>query len=127
MIIYITPQHTYTPTPRAYLATADCGGLHRADKLDGSFSRSRSSSISSLENISSEAIQCLSFADSYVKKNGKQYLITSAIILCINDYQSCRRMCVNFHYFSRHVNFVEIFSNHNIVLKYHHVLFSLLI
>ncbi|XP_068228736.1 syntaxin-binding protein 5 isoform X3 [Palaemon carinicauda] len=42
------------------------------DKLDGSFSRSRSSSISSLENISSEAIQCLAFADSYTKKNDSQ-------------------------------------------------------
>ncbi|RXG51082.1 Syntaxin-binding protein 5 [Armadillidium vulgare] len=40
------------------------------DKLDGSsFSRSRSSSISSLENITSEAVQCLAFADSYSKKN----------------------------------------------------------
>uniref|UniRef100_A0A6A7FXP2 Syntaxin-binding protein 5-like isoform X2 n=3 Tax=Hirondellea gigas TaxID=1518452 RepID=A0A6A7FXP2_9CRUS len=46
------------------------------DKLDGSFSRSRSSSISSLENISSEAIQCLAFADSYVKKNDGQMLPT---------------------------------------------------
>ncbi|XP_071549213.1 syntaxin-binding protein 5 isoform X3 [Panulirus ornatus] len=42
------------------------------DKLDGSFSRSRSSSISSLENISSEAIQCLAFADSYTRKNDTQ-------------------------------------------------------
>ncbi|XP_066952270.1 syntaxin-binding protein 5 isoform X2 [Macrobrachium rosenbergii] len=42
------------------------------DKLDGSFSRSRSSSISSLENISSEAIQCLAFADSYTRKNDSQ-------------------------------------------------------
>ncbi|XP_044739572.1 syntaxin-binding protein 5 isoform X5 [Chrysoperla carnea] len=39
------------------------------DKLDSSFSRSRSSSMSSLENISSEAIQCLAFADSYSKKS----------------------------------------------------------
>ncbi|XP_071449557.1 syntaxin-binding protein 5 isoform X3 [Hetaerina americana] len=39
------------------------------DKLDSSFSRSRSSSMSSLENISSEAIQCLVFADSYTKKS----------------------------------------------------------
>ncbi|XP_042869439.1 syntaxin-binding protein 5-like isoform X1 [Penaeus japonicus] len=42
------------------------------DKLDGSFSRSRSSSISSLENISSEAIQCLAFGDSYIRKNDTQ-------------------------------------------------------
>ncbi|XP_064627191.1 syntaxin-binding protein 5-like isoform X7 [Lineus longissimus] len=40
------------------------------DKNDGSFSRSRSSSMSSLENISKEAIQCLSFADAYTRKTG---------------------------------------------------------
>lgn len=43
----------------------------RVDKLDSSFSRSRSSSMSSLENISQEAIQCLAFADSYTKKSGQ--------------------------------------------------------
>ena len=45
--------------------------LQTADKLEGSFSRSRSSSISSLENIGNETIQCLAFAESYVKKNGE--------------------------------------------------------
>ncbi|CAF4849147.1 unnamed protein product [Pieris macdunnoughi] len=40
-----------------------------SDKLDSSFSRSRSSSMSSLENISQEGIQCLAFADSYIKKS----------------------------------------------------------
>ncbi|XP_053396743.1 syntaxin-binding protein 5-like isoform X2 [Mercenaria mercenaria] len=40
-----------------------------SDKNDGSsFSRSRSSSMSSLENVSKEAIQCLVFADSYTRK-----------------------------------------------------------
>ncbi|XP_023311106.1 syntaxin-binding protein 5 isoform X2 [Anoplophora glabripennis] len=39
------------------------------DKLDSSFSRSRSSSMSSLENITSESIQCLVFADSYTRKS----------------------------------------------------------
>nr|XP_024214849.1 syntaxin-binding protein 5 isoform X5 [Halyomorpha halys] len=39
------------------------------DKLDSSFSRSRSSSMSSLENISAEAIQCIAFADTYTKKS----------------------------------------------------------
>ncbi|KAA0185338.1 hypothetical protein HAZT_HAZT004323 [Hyalella azteca] len=53
-----------------------CSPSQSTDKLDGSFSRSRSSSISSLENISSEAIQCLTFADSYVKKNDAQMLPT---------------------------------------------------
>uniref|UniRef100_A0A0L8GKI6 V-SNARE coiled-coil homology domain-containing protein n=1 Tax=Octopus bimaculoides TaxID=37653 RepID=A0A0L8GKI6_OCTBM len=39
------------------------------DKNDGSsFSRSRSSSMSSLENVSKEAIQCLKFSDSYTRK-----------------------------------------------------------
>ncbi|XP_055709030.1 syntaxin-binding protein 5 isoform X7 [Phlebotomus papatasi] len=43
--------------------------MRRFNKLDSSFSRSRSSSMSSLENISSEAVQCLAFADSYTKKS----------------------------------------------------------
>ncbi|XP_046747129.1 syntaxin-binding protein 5 isoform X4 [Diprion similis] len=38
------------------------------DKLDSSFTQSRSSSMSSLENIT-ETINCLVFADSYTKKN----------------------------------------------------------
>nr|XP_015840149.1 PREDICTED: syntaxin-binding protein 5 isoform X8 [Tribolium castaneum] len=47
----------------------------RVDKLDSSFSRSRSSSMSSLENITSEAIQCLIFADSFAKKTEPTSLI----------------------------------------------------
>ncbi|XP_035824568.1 syntaxin-binding protein 5 isoform X4 [Aplysia californica] len=40
------------------------------DKVDGSsFSRSRSSSMSSLDNVTKEAIQCLVFADSYTRKS----------------------------------------------------------
>ncbi|XP_059479058.1 syntaxin-binding protein 5 isoform X8 [Neocloeon triangulifer] len=39
------------------------------DKLDSSFSRSRSSSMSSLENITNESVQCLAFVDSYTKKS----------------------------------------------------------
>ncbi|CAB3362639.1 Hypothetical predicted protein [Cloeon dipterum] len=39
------------------------------DKLDSSFSRSRSSSMSSLENISNESVQCLAFVDSYTRKS----------------------------------------------------------
>ncbi|XP_071113160.1 syntaxin-binding protein 5-like isoform X9 [Haliotis cracherodii] len=43
------------------------------DKSDGvSFSRSRSSSMSSLENVSKEAIQSLMFADSYTRKTGRE-------------------------------------------------------
>ncbi|XP_052807589.1 syntaxin-binding protein 5-like isoform X9 [Mya arenaria] len=42
---------------------------HNQHKNDGSsFSRSRSSSMSSLENVSREAIQCLVFTDSYTRK-----------------------------------------------------------
>ncbi|XP_020280074.1 syntaxin-binding protein 5 isoform X4 [Pseudomyrmex gracilis] len=41
----------------------------RVDKFDGSFQRSRSSSMSSLENITTETISCLTFADTYTKKN----------------------------------------------------------
>ncbi|CAG4928673.1 unnamed protein product [Colias eurytheme] len=44
-------------------------------KLDSSFSRSRSSSMSSLENISQEGIQCLAFADSYIKKSDPTSLV----------------------------------------------------
>ncbi|XP_061378648.1 syntaxin-binding protein 5 isoform X6 [Danaus plexippus] len=44
-------------------------------KLDSSFSRSRSSSMSSLENISQEGIQCLAFADSYTKKSDPSTLL----------------------------------------------------
>ncbi|XP_017790247.1 PREDICTED: syntaxin-binding protein 5 isoform X1 [Habropoda laboriosa] len=38
-------------------------------KYDSSFQRSRSSSMSSLENITTETISCLTFADSYTKKS----------------------------------------------------------
>ncbi|XP_017888580.1 syntaxin-binding protein 5 isoform X9 [Ceratina calcarata] len=40
-----------------------------SDKYDSSFQRSRSSSMSSLENIITETISCLTFADSYTKKS----------------------------------------------------------
>ncbi|XP_012216565.1 syntaxin-binding protein 5 isoform X2 [Linepithema humile] len=43
--------------------------IRRFNKFDGSFQRSRSSSMSSLENITTETISCLTFADSYTKKN----------------------------------------------------------
>ncbi|XP_046747127.1 syntaxin-binding protein 5 isoform X2 [Diprion similis] len=42
--------------------------MRRFNKLDSSFTQSRSSSMSSLENIT-ETINCLVFADSYTKKN----------------------------------------------------------
>ncbi|XP_065088340.1 syntaxin-binding protein 5 isoform X2 [Ochlerotatus camptorhynchus] len=43
--------------------------VRKFNKLDNSFSRSRSSSMSSLENANSEAVTCLAFADSYIKKS----------------------------------------------------------
>ena len=49
------------------------------DKSDGSFSRSRSSSMSSLENISKESIQCLTFADAYTRKTGKSLWIPNEL------------------------------------------------
>lgn len=53
--------------------------MGRVDKLDTSFSRSRSSSMSSLENISTESITCLAFADSYTKKLGEFFLLSFSI------------------------------------------------
>ncbi|KYN17887.1 Syntaxin-binding protein 5 [Trachymyrmex cornetzi] len=47
--------------------TAHCNFIY-VYKFDGSFQRSRSSSMSSLENITTETISCLTFADSYTKK-----------------------------------------------------------
>ncbi|XP_043275947.1 syntaxin-binding protein 5 isoform X8 [Venturia canescens] len=46
------------------------------DKLESSFQRSRSSSMSSLENIATETISCLTFADSYTKKSDANTLPT---------------------------------------------------
>lgn len=37
--------------------------------------------MSSLENISSEAIVCLAFADSYTKKSGKFIFIVSEFVM----------------------------------------------
>lgn len=42
--------------------------------------------MSSLENISSEAIQCLAFADSYTKKSGKFILSLSEFIITLRNY-----------------------------------------
>ncbi|XP_060801515.1 syntaxin-binding protein 5 isoform X2 [Amyelois transitella] len=61
--------------PPASFAGSLMRRFSRADKLDSSFSRSRSSSISSLENITQEGIQCLAFADSYTKKSDPTTLL----------------------------------------------------
>jgi len=42
-----------------------------SDKTDSSFSQSHSSSMTSLDNINKEAIQCLVFTDAYARKAGK--------------------------------------------------------
>ncbi|XP_013102649.1 syntaxin-binding protein 5 isoform X1 [Stomoxys calcitrans] len=41
----------------------------KSQKLDGSFSRSRSSSMSSIDMSSAESVTCLAFIESYAKKN----------------------------------------------------------
>ncbi|XP_058805121.1 syntaxin-binding protein 5 isoform X6 [Phymastichus coffea] len=51
-------------------------GGRSQDKLDSSFQRSRSSSMSSLENIATETVSCLTFADSYTKKSDSNALPT---------------------------------------------------
>ncbi|XP_063973493.1 syntaxin-binding protein 5 isoform X7 [Diachasmimorpha longicaudata] len=44
-------------------------GKFDSDKFDSSFQRSRSSSMSSIENLTTETISCLTFAESYTKKS----------------------------------------------------------
>ncbi|XP_019701032.1 syntaxin-binding protein 5 isoform X4 [Harpegnathos saltator] len=58
------------------------------DKFDGSFQRSRSSSMSSLENITTETISCLTFADSYTKKNDTSGLPTLWIGTSLGSVQT---------------------------------------
>ncbi|XP_015911714.1 syntaxin-binding protein 5 isoform X2 [Parasteatoda tepidariorum] len=63
-----------SPTTRKHLlqrkpASAEMRRTKSQDKIDNSFSRSRSSSMSSLENMNSESVQCLIFAESYCRKS----------------------------------------------------------
>ncbi|XP_035208337.1 syntaxin-binding protein 5-like isoform X1 [Stegodyphus dumicola] len=63
-----------SPTTRKHLLqrkppSAEMRRTKSQDKIDNSFSRSRSSSMSSLENINSETVQCLNFAESYCRKS----------------------------------------------------------
>ncbi|XP_032679298.1 syntaxin-binding protein 5 isoform X3 [Odontomachus brunneus] len=60
----------------------------RVDKFDGSFQRSRSSSMSSLENITTETISCLTFADSYTKKSDTSGLPTLWIGTSLGSVQT---------------------------------------
>ncbi|XP_031627051.1 syntaxin-binding protein 5 isoform X7 [Contarinia nasturtii] len=67
-----------TPLSHSLLMTRQYCSFDRGpsiDKLDTSFSRSRSSSMSSLENISTESVTCLTFADSYTKKSDPSTLL----------------------------------------------------
>ncbi|XP_023287631.1 syntaxin-binding protein 5 isoform X12 [Orussus abietinus] len=59
-----------------------------SDKPDTSFQRSRSSSMSSLENIASETISCLTFADSYTKKSDSSALPTLWIGTSLGSVQT---------------------------------------
>ncbi|XP_066589004.1 syntaxin-binding protein 5 isoform X4 [Prorops nasuta] len=58
------------------------------DKFEGSFQRSRSSSMSSLENITTETISCLTFADSYTKKSEATALPTLWIGTSLGSVQT---------------------------------------
>ncbi|KAF8784439.1 Syntaxin-binding protein 5 like protein [Argiope bruennichi] len=63
-----------SPTTRKHLLqrkppSAEMRRTKSQDKIDSSFARSRSSSMSSLENMTSEAVQCLVFAESYCRKS----------------------------------------------------------
>ncbi|XP_015585069.1 syntaxin-binding protein 5 isoform X2 [Cephus cinctus] len=64
------------------------GNAGRVDKLDNSFQRSRSSSMSSLENIATETISCLTFADSYTKKSDASALPTLWIGTSLGSIQT---------------------------------------
>ncbi|XP_063707454.1 syntaxin-binding protein 5 isoform X2 [Culicoides brevitarsis] len=83
--------------------------MRRFNKLDSSFSRSRSSSMSSLENITSEAVTCLAFTDSYTKKSDPSALLptlwvgtslgsvlTVSITLPDSDNRKAQPMVVSF-------------------------------
>ncbi|XP_015585079.1 syntaxin-binding protein 5 isoform X10 [Cephus cinctus] len=63
-------------------------GKFDSDKLDNSFQRSRSSSMSSLENIATETISCLTFADSYTKKSDASALPTLWIGTSLGSIQT---------------------------------------
>ncbi|XP_049821636.1 syntaxin-binding protein 5 isoform X2 [Aethina tumida] len=69
--IVVSPQPSFTGN---LMRRFRKGCIEMIYKLDSSFSRSRSSSMSSLENITSEAIQCLAFADSFSRKSDPSVL-----------------------------------------------------
>ena len=64
-----------------YVCVCMCG-RGTTDKTDSSFSQSHSSSMTSLDNVNKEAIQCLTFADAYARKAGPTTLTTYRVIRC---------------------------------------------
>ncbi|PVD28623.1 hypothetical protein C0Q70_11216 [Pomacea canaliculata] len=67
-VIDLSEENQSKPTVRR-MSVAEMCQLRKGGINDGSsFSRSRSSSINSLDNVTREAIQCLVFADSYTRK-----------------------------------------------------------
>ncbi|XP_034940224.1 syntaxin-binding protein 5 isoform X2 [Chelonus insularis] len=62
--------------------------MRRFNKFDSTFQRSRSSSMSSLENISTETISCLTFADCYTKKTDVNVLPTLWIGTSLGSIQT---------------------------------------
>ncbi|XP_012348563.1 syntaxin-binding protein 5 isoform X1 [Apis florea] len=69
MICDLRCEETNTAAPPESFTYNLIRRFSRVDKYDSSFQRSRSSSMSSLENITTETISCLTFADSYTKKS----------------------------------------------------------
>ncbi|KAK6170712.1 hypothetical protein SNE40_019034 [Patella caerulea] len=67
-VVDLSSENAHKPSVRR-MSVSDILHSLKVDRNDGSsFSRSRSSSMSSIENVSKEAIQCLTFADSYTRK-----------------------------------------------------------
>eukprot|EP00058_Branchiostoma_floridae_P005120 XP_002590608.1 hypothetical protein BRAFLDRAFT_83751 [Branchiostoma floridae] len=77
-----------------HVASHKCPGRDspKADSKDGSFSRSRSSSMSSLENVSAEGINCLSFTESYTRKTGTILRLKGAILAM--SFLDCNGMTI---------------------------------
>lgn len=53
--------------------------------------------MSSLENISTEAIQCLAFADSYTKKSGKFILNLNELMIHLEERKGQKQHVVTEH------------------------------
>lgn len=53
------------------------------EKADSSFSQSRNSSMTSLDNVNKEAIQCIVFADAYTRKAGHSPAHYSSVVVLL--------------------------------------------